>query len=76
MRENSLLDVMERLDEIEKIVTTLQTLKAKKTEDEHFIRTQVEKIEKLNADVEVLIKDIKNGKERFEFCEKRFSRTV
>ena len=68
MTKNSLLDVMERLDDIQKIVTTLQTLKAKKTEDERFIRTQEGKIEKLKTNVEVLLKDVKNGKERFEFC--------
>lgn len=69
MSKNSLLDFMERLDDIQKIVTTLQTLKAKKTEDEHFIRTQEGKIEKLKTDVEVMLKDIKNGKERFDFCD-------
>ena len=69
MTKNSLLDVMERLDDIQKIVTTLQTLKAKKTEDERFIRTQEGKIEKLKTNVEVLLKDVKNGKERFEFCD-------
>ena len=76
MSNNSLLDIMEHLDDIQKIVTTLQTLKAKITEDENFVKTQEVKIEKLQKNVEGLlkekstrIKEIANGKERFEFCD-------
>lgn len=73
MSKNSLPHIMDSLADIQKIISNLEVLKAKTTEEEKLIRTQEVKIEEVQKNFEALLKEkstrinkIKSAKTRLQ----------